>query len=55
MVLGRDETPLVAAARARGCAVQLGVDMLYEQIPAYLDFFGFPGATADELRRLATP
>ncbi len=55
VALGRDETPLVAAARARGCAVQLGADMLYEQIPAYLDFFGFPGATADEFRRLAPP
>ena len=55
VALGRDETPLIAAARARGCAVQLGADMLYEQIPAYLDFFGFPGATAEELRRLAPP
>ena len=27
--------------------------MLFEQIPAYLDFFGFGRATADELRALA--
>jgi shikimate dehydrogenase len=50
VVLLRTDTPLLAAARAKGCLVQAGEDMLYEQIPAYLDFFGFPGATADELR-----
>jgi shikimate dehydrogenase len=55
VVLGRAETPLVAAALARGCAVQPGTDMLYEQIPAYLAFFGYPGATAEELRRLSAP
>lgn len=55
VVLSPPETPLVAAARARCCAVQLGIDMLYEQIPAYLDFFGYPGATAEELRRLSPP
>jgi len=27
--------------------------MLFEQIPAYLEFFGFPTTTADELRALA--
>ena len=32
---------------------QVGTDMLFEMIPAYLDFFGFPAATADELRRVA--
>jgi shikimate dehydrogenase len=47
-------TPLLAAAQARGCSIQLGTDMLFEQIPAYLEFFGFPAATAEELRRLAT-
>jgi len=24
--------------------------MLFEQIPAYLEYFGFPAATAEELR-----
>jgi len=33
--------------------VQPGIDMLFEQIPLYLEFFGFPGATPDELRRIA--
>ena len=46
-------TPFLAAARARGCAVQVGTDMLFEQIPAYLEFFGFPGTTPDELRAVA--
>ena len=27
--------------------------MLFEQIPAYLQFFGFPAATPDELRSVA--
>jgi shikimate dehydrogenase len=27
--------------------------MLFEQIPAYLEFFGFGSASPDELRRLA--
>ncbi len=46
-------TPLLAAAQARGCTMQAGVDMLFEQIPAYLEFFGFPSTTPDELRRVA--
>jgi hypothetical protein len=27
--------------------------MLFEQIPAYLEFFGLPSTSAEELRRLA--
>jgi shikimate dehydrogenase len=50
VVLKAEVTPLVAAARARGCQTQVGLDMLFEMIPAYLEFFGFPSATADELR-----
>ncbi len=46
-------TPLLAAARAKGCAIQVGTDMLFEQIPAYLEFFGFGTATPDELRTVA--
>jgi shikimate dehydrogenase len=44
------ETDLIAAASVRGCATQSGTDMLFEQIPAYLEFFGFPAATPAELR-----
>tara|TARA_R110002020_G_scaffold37828_2_gene113972 strand:+ start:2659 stop:3489 length:831 start_codon:yes stop_codon:yes gene_type:complete len=53
VVMKQDETPFLAAARRRGCQTQIGSDMLYEQIPAYLEFFGFPAATADELRSLS--
>ncbi len=53
VVLKRETTPFLAAAKARGCRTQIGLDMLFEQIPAYLEFFGFPAATADELRALA--
>jgi shikimate dehydrogenase len=53
VVLSRERTPLLEAAAARGCTIQIGLDMLFEMIPAYLEFFGFPPATADELRALA--
>lgn len=53
VVMREGETALLAAARARGCATQVGTDMLFEQIPAYLEFFGLPTTTPDELRRLA--
>jgi shikimate dehydrogenase len=52
VVMTPGTTPLVAAARARGCRVQEGVDMLFEQIPLYLEYFGFPGTTAENLRKL---
>lgn len=53
VVMKEEITPLLAAARARGCAFQVGADMLFEQIPAYLEFFGFPTTTADDLRSIA--
>jgi shikimate dehydrogenase len=53
VVLQEEITPFLAAARAKGCEVQVGVDMLFEQIPAYLEFLGFGTATPDELRQLA--
>ncbi|MBL8587287.1 MAG: ThiF family adenylyltransferase [Methylobacteriaceae bacterium] len=53
VVMKQETTPFLAAARARGCRTQIGVDMLFEMIPAYLDFFGFGEATAEELRALA--
>jgi shikimate dehydrogenase len=46
-------TPFLKAAQARGCRVQIGTDMLFEQIPAYLEFFGLPSTTPEELRALA--
>jgi shikimate dehydrogenase len=53
VVMKEDFTPLLQAAQARGCRVQLGTDMLFEMIPAYLEFFGFGAATPEELRSLA--
>jgi shikimate dehydrogenase len=46
-------TPLLRAALDRGCAVQVGTDMLYEMIPAYLEFFGFPSTTPEALRAIS--
>jgi shikimate dehydrogenase len=46
-------TPLLQAARKRGCALQVGTDMLFEMIPAYLEFFGLPLTTPERLRELA--
>jgi shikimate dehydrogenase len=50
VVMKTEITPFLAAARARGCAYQVGTDMLFEMIPAYLEFFGFRPGTAQELR-----
>ena len=38
-------TPLLQAAKDKGCRYQVGTDMLFEQIPAYLEFFGFGTTT----------
>ncbi|MGC2414418.1 MAG: hypothetical protein WA459_17165 [Stellaceae bacterium] len=53
VVLGAQMTPLLQAAARRGCRYLIGTDMLFEQIPAYLEFFGYGSATAEELRALA--
>ena len=53
VVMKKEVTAFLAAARARGCRIQIGTDMLFEQIPAYLEFFGFPAATPEELRAVA--
>lgn len=55
VVLQPEVTPLLAAAQALGCRTLVGTDMLFEQIPAYLAFFGLPVAAPEELRRLAWP
>ena len=53
VVMKQEMTPLLLAAQARGCPFQLGTDMLFEMIPAYLEFFGFGTATPEELREVA--
>ena len=53
VVMRAEQTAFLQAARARGCAVQVGADMLFEMIPAYLEFFGLPTTTAESLRATA--
>jgi shikimate dehydrogenase len=53
VVMKTEITPLLEAARSRGCRFQVGTDMLFEMIPAYLEFFGYGTATPDELRAVA--
>ena len=53
VVMKQETTAFLAAARAKGCEIQIGIDMLFEQIPAYLEFFGFPSTTPSELREIA--
>lgn len=53
VVMKSEYTPLLRAALEKGCQVQVGTDMLFEMIPAYLEFFGFGTATPDELRAVS--
>jgi shikimate dehydrogenase len=53
VVMKQEITPLLQAAKERGCRFQVGTDMLFEMIPAYLEFFGFGTTTPDELRAVA--
>ena len=53
VVMKKEITPLLAAAQRQGCRFVVGTDMLFEMIPAYLEFFGFGTATPDELRAVA--
>jgi shikimate dehydrogenase len=53
VVMAQEVTAFLAAARARGCRTQVGTDMLYEQIPAYLEFFDLPTTTAEHLREVS--
>jgi shikimate dehydrogenase len=53
VVMKQEITPFLQAALDKGCPVQVGKDMLFEQIPAYLEFFGFGTATPDELRSVS--
>jgi shikimate dehydrogenase len=54
VVMKTEMTPLLLAAQKIGCRYQIGTDMLFEMIPAYLEFFGFGSTTPEELRVLAT-
>ena len=53
-VVMKDEmTRFLKAAAARGCRLQVGLDMLFEQIPAYLEYFGLGSASPATLRATA--
>lgn len=54
VVMKTEMTAFLTAVQARGCRFQVGSDMLFEQIPAYLEFFGFPSTTPEVLRSVAT-
>ena len=53
VVMRGETTELLQAASHRGCTTLDGFEMLFEQIPLYLEFFGLPVASPDQLRQLA--
>jgi shikimate dehydrogenase len=53
VVMRQEYTPFLLAAKNKGCEVQVGTDMLFEMIPAYLEFFGFKTTTPETLREVA--
>jgi shikimate dehydrogenase len=53
VVMKTEMTAFLRAAQARGCRFQVGTDMLFEMIPAYLEYFGFATTTPEQLRALA--
>ena len=53
VVMKQEITPMLAAAQRKGCRFVVGTDMLFEMIPAYLEFFGFGTTTPDELRAVS--
>jgi shikimate dehydrogenase len=53
VVMKQEMTAFLKAAQARGCRFQVGTDMLFEQIPAYLEYFGLPSTTPEVLRSVA--
>ena len=46
ILMKNQPTPLLRAASARGLIVEPGFDMLIQQTPLYLDFFGYPELAA---------
>jgi shikimate dehydrogenase len=53
VVMKQEMTAFLEAVKTRGCRYQVGTDMLFEQIPAYLEYFGLPTTTSEELRSVA--
>ena len=61
IIMTREPTPLLAACRARGLAAHAGFEMLVQQVPEYMRFFGMPELAATlqndltEVRQLLYP
>ncbi|MDE2501875.1 MAG: shikimate dehydrogenase, partial [Burkholderiales bacterium] len=61
IIMSREPTPLLAACRARGLRAEAGFEMLVQQVPEYLRFFGFDDlalklqADLGEVRTLLAP
>lgn len=61
IIMTREPTPLLRACRERGIAAHAGFEMLVQQVPEYLRFFGMPELAATleqdmtEVRQLLYP
>lgn len=61
IIMTREPTPLLAACRARGLNAHAGFEMLVQQVPEYMRFFGMPELAATlqndltEVRQLLYP
>ena len=61
IIMSKQPTPLLRECRARGLKAEAGFEMLVQQIPEYLRFFGFDEiartlqADLSEVRSLLTP
>ncbi len=61
IIMSRQPTPILQACRARGVRAEAGFEMLVQQVPEYLRFFGFETlaqtlqADLDEVRTLLHP
>jgi shikimate dehydrogenase len=43
IIMSKTPTPLLQQCRARGLKAEAGFEMLVQQVPEYLRFFGFDG------------
>ena len=53
VVTNAEMTGVLQAAQARAHRFQMGSDTLFAQLPACLEFFGFPCTTPEHLRSVA--
>lgn len=50
-ILKSEHTPFLRAAFMKGCQVQGGLEMLFEQTPLFLEYLGLSATHADDLRK----